>query len=68
MFIDSRASRLVQLADLIAYAMFRHYERGDSQFYDIFKHRFDAEGGIVHGHHYYRSEPWQVMAQPIPDA
>src|SRR5579863_2200720 len=30
-FLDSRASRLVQLADLIAYATFRHYERGDSQ-------------------------------------
>jgi hypothetical protein len=53
-FIDSRASRLVQLADLIAYGMFRHYERGDSQFFDIFKHRFDAEGGIVHGLYYYK--------------
>lgn len=52
MFLDSKASRLVQLADLIAYAMFRHYERGDSRFYDIIKHRFDSEGGICHGLHH----------------
>lgn len=52
-FIDSRSSRLVQLADLIAYAMFRHYERGDSQFFDIFKHRFDTDGGVVHGLYYF---------------
>lgn len=56
-FIDSKASRLVQLADLIAYATFRHYERGDSQFFDIFKHRFDAEGGVVHGLYYYKRSP-----------
>jgi len=48
-FVDSRASRLVQLADLVAYATFRHFERGDSQFFDVFKHRFDEVGGIVHG-------------------
>jgi hypothetical protein len=53
-FIDSHASRLVQLADLIAYAMFRHYERQDSQFFDIFKHRFDAYGGVFHGLYYYK--------------
>ena len=51
--LDSRASRLVQLADLIAYATFRHHERGDSQFFDIFKHRFDQQGGVVHGLYHY---------------
>lgn len=48
-FMDSRASRLIQLVDLVAYAMFRHYEYSDSQYFDIFKHRFDNEGGINHG-------------------
>ncbi|MEZ4714405.1 MAG: DUF3800 domain-containing protein [Caldilineaceae bacterium] len=49
LFIDSKASRLTQLADIIAYAIYRHYERGDSRFYSIIKERFDSEGGIVHG-------------------
>ncbi len=49
--MDSRASRLIQLADLVAYAIARHYERGDSQFYNIIKDRFDREGGVVHGLH-----------------
>jgi hypothetical protein len=49
LFLDSRASRVLQLADLIAYSVFRKYERNDTQFFDIFKHRFDASGGVVHG-------------------
>ncbi len=61
-FIDSRASRLVQLADLIAYAIFRNFERGDSQFFDIFKHRFDTDGGVVHGLYYYNRS--SVVGQP----
>lgn len=49
LFIDSRASRLVQLADLIAYATFRHVERGDDQFFTIIADRFDKQGGVIHG-------------------
>lgn len=49
LFLNSRASRLIQLADLIAFAIFRNYERGDSRFYSIIQSRFDSEGGIVHG-------------------
>lgn len=49
LFLDSKASRLIQLADIIAYAIFRHFEREDSRFYSIIEDRFDAEGGIVHG-------------------
>jgi len=48
-FVDSQASRLIQLADLVAYAIFRHYEYGDSMFYDIISHCFDSDGGVVHG-------------------
>ena len=48
-FLDSRASRLIQLADLIAYAIFRKFEFGDPQFYDVIENCFDSEGGVVHG-------------------
>ncbi len=48
-FLDSKASRLIQLADLIAFAIFRHFEHNDSQFFEIIEHCFDADGGVVHG-------------------
>lgn len=48
-FLDSRASRLIQLADLAAYAVFRHFERNDSQFFNVIQHCFDSEGGVQHG-------------------
>lgn len=51
LFLDSKASRLIQLADLIAYSVFLMYERGDDTFFSIIKNRFDAEGGVVHGLH-----------------
>ncbi|MEN3330742.1 MAG: hypothetical protein V7641_107 [Blastocatellia bacterium] len=49
LFLDSKASRLIQLADLIAYVTFRYYESGDDRFFPIIKNRFDSEGGITHG-------------------
>lgn len=49
LFIDSKASRLIQLADLIAYSIFRHYEQRDDQFYSIIKGRWDQDGGQLHG-------------------
>lgn len=49
LFLDSKASRLIQLADLVAYAMFRKYEHGDDDFYSIIQDRFDRVGGIQHG-------------------
>jgi hypothetical protein len=48
-FLDSKASRLIQLADLVAYAIFRNFEYQDSQFFQIIENCFDAEGGVVHG-------------------
>lgn len=51
LFLDSRASRLIQLADLVAYAAFRHFEKADSQFFDIVRSRIDADGGVQHGLH-----------------
>jgi hypothetical protein len=51
LFLDSKASRLIQLADILAYAIFRNFEKGDSRFFSIIQQRFDSEGGIVHGLH-----------------
>lgn len=48
-FLDSQASRMIQLADMVAYAIYRHFESGDSRFYEIISCCFDAEGGVVHG-------------------
>ena len=48
-FLDSQASRLIQLADLVAYAIFRHYEHGDSTYFATIRNCFDSEGGVVHG-------------------
>ncbi|WP_404403274.1 DUF3800 domain-containing protein [Pelagibacterium halotolerans] len=49
MFVDSRASRLIQLADLMSYSIFRHFEKSDSENYNLLSSRFDAEGTQVHG-------------------
>ncbi len=48
-FVDSRASRLVQIADHVAYSVFRRYNAGDTQYFDLIAHRFDAEDGVIHG-------------------
>ena len=49
LFVDSRASRLIQLADLVAYSTFRHYEKGDSRFFEKIENRFDTERDHCHG-------------------
>jgi Protein of unknown function (DUF3800) len=51
LFLDSKASRLIQLADLVAYSAFRNYEKQDSRFFSIVKHKLDSAGGFVHGLH-----------------
>ena len=48
-FLDSKASRLIQLADIVAYAIFRNFEHNDPRWFDIIKQCFDAEGGVTHG-------------------
>lgn len=50
-FLDSKASRLMQAADLVAYAAFRHYQSSDSRFWDVIKQRVDAADGVEHGLH-----------------
>lgn len=51
LFLDSRASRLVQLADLVAYALFRYLEHEAQRFFRLIEGRFDTEGGVRHGLH-----------------
>lgn len=53
LFVDSRATRMIQFADLIAYALRRYYENGEARYFDVIKHRFDATGGVVHGLHHF---------------
>lgn len=48
-FVNSKATRMIQYADIIAYAMRRYYEAGDSTYFDIVSPRFDGEGGVIHG-------------------
>lgn len=49
MFVDSRSSRLVQLADHVAHAVFRRFNAGDAQYFDIIAPRFDESDGVIHG-------------------
>lgn len=53
-FVDSRATRPIQYADLVAHATWRHFEKGDSEFFDVIKESFDSEGGVVHGIVHYK--------------
>lgn len=53
-FVDSRASRLVQLADLVAFSLWRKYEHRDGRFFDPITPRFDNDGGVIHGLVHYK--------------
>lgn len=48
-FVDSRASRVIQLADHVAYAVFRRFHAKDAQYFDLISSKFDTDDGIVHG-------------------
>jgi hypothetical protein len=48
-FMDSKASRMLQLADLVAYAIFRKYAFNDDQFFSIIAHRIDRWGDSPNG-------------------
>jgi hypothetical protein len=49
LFVDSRASRLIQMADHIAYAVYRRYNSGDTSYFDIIASKFQSSEGIIHG-------------------
>ena len=48
-FVDSKASRLIQLADHVAYAVFRRYNAGDLTYFNCIEDRFDNHKGVIHG-------------------
>ena len=56
LFVDSNATRLIQYADLVSYAIWRKFEQGDDEFFDVISGFFDREGTVVHGLHHYRSQ------------
>lgn len=49
LFIDSQASRLIQLADHIAYAVFRRYEASDLTYFNCIEDRFYQKDHVMHG-------------------
>ncbi len=49
LFTDSKITRMLQLADFVAYAIYRRFESGDAQFFDIILPRFVEAGGVIHG-------------------
>jgi hypothetical protein len=49
LFVDSKASRIIQLTDHIAYAVFRRYNAGDLNYFNCIEGRFDKDGGVIHG-------------------
>ena len=51
LFLDSKMSRLIQLADLIAFSIFRHFEYNDDTYFSIIKNCFDADEKNIHGLH-----------------
>ncbi|MBI9077636.1 MAG: DUF3800 domain-containing protein, partial [Desulfatibacillum sp.] len=48
-FVDSRASRLVQLADHVSYAVFRYYNANDMNYFNCITSKFDSQDGVMHG-------------------
>lgn len=48
-FVNSKASRLVQMADHVAYAVFRRYNAKDTQYFDVIASKFDSADGVLHG-------------------
>jgi hypothetical protein len=49
LFVNSKASRVIQLADHISYAVFRRYNAGDTQYFDLIASKFDSYNGVLHG-------------------
>lgn len=49
LFVDSQATRMIQLSDLVAHAIRRFYEQNDPYFFDMIAPHFDAFGPANHG-------------------
>ncbi|NII25771.1 DUF3800 domain-containing protein [Pseudoflavitalea sp. X16] len=62
-FVNSKASRIIQLADHVAYAVFRRYNTGDAQYFDIIAHKFFQTDGVFHGLAHKQKQNHQCMCQ-----
>lgn len=51
LFLNSKMSRLLQLADVIAYSIFRKFEYNDDTYFSVIKDCFDSDGKAIHGLH-----------------
>ena len=60
LFADSQASRLIQLADLVSYALWQRYERSDDQYLNAFISAFDHDAGTIHGLYHQRA----IVSEP----
>ena len=49
LFLDSSISRSIQVADLIAFSLFRNFEYGDDLYYSIIKDCFDKDNNRAQG-------------------
>jgi len=49
LFLDSRMSRSIQIADIIAYSIFRKFEHNDDKYFSIIENCFDKEGNNEYG-------------------
>ena len=49
LFVDSKATRMIQYSDLVAHATRRYFENGDSTFFDVIAPSFDSFGTTTHG-------------------
>ena len=49
LFLDSRMSRSIQIADIIAYSIFRKFEHNDETYFSIIKNCFDKDGNNEYG-------------------
>jgi hypothetical protein len=64
-FFDSRSSRLMQIADFAAYAVYRWYEHADDSYLKLINNKFDRQASKLHGLKCYPLESTQNY-QPKP--
>ncbi len=48
-FADQNGTRLLDLAHLVSYAIYRRYQRANTMLLDQLIYNFDEEGGVIHG-------------------
>ncbi len=49
LFVDSKATRMIQYADLIAYALRRYYVKNEREYFDLISSRISSDGKSIHG-------------------